>query len=499
MGNILNDDYPTLFSRLKDYSQSGAAPFHMPGHKRNPSGIEFLEKLGARYDITEISAFDDLHHPQGILAEAMEKAAAIWKSDRCFFLVNGSTCGILAAVRAAAKTSGSSKIIMARNSHRSVYNAAELCGLTPVYLAPQSAEDFGFCGSISPKAVELSVLDNPGAPVILTSPTYEGVISNISEIAIICHLHGSALIVDEAHGAHLDLSPSFKGGAIRAGADIVVQSLHKTMTGLTQSGLLHLCGGLISAEDIQRELAVFETSSPSYLLMASIDGTAYLVSKRGGELFSAWQARLDLFDRLVAPLQNIKIPGHSQLFDCQKQKSCPGYQKKGIESPEIYGFDRSKIIISVEGTDTTGVAVFNELRSRFGLECELAAGGYALAMTGLLDTEDSIRRLGRALCVLDGETRLTLPRLPQKQPKIPPARLGISEALSSPRKKLALRDAQGKISAEYVWAYPPGIPLVTPGEELTSELLTGFIIQREAGVSLRSTFGGMPKTIETLR
>ncbi|MEG0941745.1 MAG: hypothetical protein RR147_06615 [Oscillospiraceae bacterium] len=493
------DEYTTLLHRLQAYAKSDACALHMPGHKRNCEGFDFLEELGAKYDISEISGFDDLHCPRGVLAEAMARAAALWKSERAFFLVNGSTCGILAAIRAASEACGDGKIIVARNCHKSVYNAIELCGLTPIYLAPPTVEGFGFCGSISPKAVELSVRDNPGTPVILTSPTYEGVISCISEIAIICHMYGSPLIVDEAHGAHLDLSPHFTGGAVRAGADIVVQSIHKTLTGLTQTALVHMSGQLISPEDMQRELAVFETSSPSYLLMASIDGTTELISRRGNELFRAWNARLNLFDERVSVLQSLRTPGHGDPFDCQKQPGSVGYAKKGAENPEVYRFDRSKIVISCEGTDTTGVALMNELRERFAIECEMAAGGYVVAMTGLLDREESLERLADALCILDSETRRTAPRLPISQPsRLPPRVMSATEARHRPTRALALRDAVGKISAEYVWAYPPGVPLVVPGEELTDELMRSFIIQRETGVSLRSTYGGMPKMVQTL-
>ncbi|MEA4894698.1 MAG: hypothetical protein VB064_05505, partial [Oscillospiraceae bacterium] len=415
--------------------------------------------------------------------------------ESCFFLVNGSTCGVLAAVTAASKLCGNGKIIMARNSHKSVYNAAELNELTPVYLAPQTVEGFGFCGSIAPKDVELAVRDNPGTPVILTSPTYEGVMSNLAEIAVICHMYGSPLIVDEAHGAHLDLSPYFMGGAVHAGADISVQSLHKTLTGLTQTGLLHFSSGLIPKEDILRELAVFETSSPSYLLMASIDGTRELIEERGSELFKAWKNRLDRFDALVTPLQNLRLPGHSDPFDCQKKTNRAGYVRRGIETTSVYGFDRSKIIISCEGMDTSGTLLMEDLRSRFGIECEMAACGYVVAMTGLLDSDENVEKLGKALCVLDRDTHATAPRVPFTSPKIPPRRMSVSEALKIETKSVLIRNARGRISAEYVWAYPPGIPLVVPGEELTDEVVRSLAVQREAGVSLHSSSGGIPKTL----
>lgn len=471
---------------------------HMPGHKRNPSGFPFLEELGAKYDITEIAGFDDLHCPTGLLAEAMDKAANLWESGASFFLVNGATCGVLAAVTACARLSGNGKIIMARNCHRSVYHAAELCRLSPIYLSPPTVEGFGFCGSIEPKDVEIAVTDNPGTPVILTSPSYEGVMSNIAEIAVICHMYGSPLIVDEAHGAHLGLFPQFKGGAVRAGADLVIQSLHKTLTGLTQTGLLHISGGIVSPDSVRRELAVFETSSPSYLLMASIDGTRALLEERGYELFRAWGERLNSFDQQISVMQNLRLPGHGDLFSCQERPEGAGYVSRGIDCPTVHGYDRSKILISCEGTDTTGVSLMQELRRRFNIECEMAACGYVVAMTGVLDKNENLQHLAAALLELDGEVRKTAPRVPFQAAKLPPARMTVAEAKVRSSKSLALRDAKGKVSAEYIWAYPPGIPLVAPGEELTDETIKSLVIQREAGVSLHSTFEGMPKYVRVL-
>lgn len=491
------DEYKTLFARLKEYSGENPVPMHMPGHKRNVPGIAFLEQLGAKYDITEIEGFDDLHAPQGILQEAMDRAAETWGSDRCFFLVNGSTGGVLAAVRAVSKPGG--KLIMARNSHKSVYNAAELCELEPVYLRAPSVDGFGFCASIPIKAVEIAVRDNPGTPVILTSPTYEGVISNISEIAVICHLYGSPLIVDEAHGAHLDLSGAFTGGAVRAGADIVVQSLHKTLTGLTQTGLLHVSGGLVSPDAVAAQLAVFESSSPSYLLMASIDGTAELIRQRGGSLFKAWENRLDSFDRRIQDLKTLRVPGHGEYFDCQFNCRMAGFARQSIAGEQVYDYDRSKIVISCEGTDTTGVALMERLREEYGIECEMAAGGYVVAMTGIGDTDGALERLAAAIIELDVMTCRTLPRVPFSPPVIPPRCLSIKKTLQQKTQSLFLRDAKGRIAAEYVWAYPPGIPLVVPGEILTGELLTSFSIQRETGVKLRSTSGGMPTRIAVVK
>ena len=488
----------TLFSRLQDYAASDAVPMHMPGHKRNTAGVPFLEALGARYDVTEIDGFDDLHDPHGILKDAMYRAACLWGSDTAFFLVNGSTCGVLAAVAAAAKCSGSGRLIMARNCHRSVYNAVELCGLDAVYLTPPPVEGFGFCGSISPKDVEKAVTANPGTPVVVTSPTYEGVLSNIAEIAVVCHVWGSPLIVDEAHGAHLGLSPAFPGGAIAAGADIVIHSLHKTLTGLTQTGVLHISGGLVPAAAIRRELSVFETSSPSYILMSSIDGTRDLLEQQGRELFRAWDARLARFDESCTPLEKLRLPGHSDPFDFQPFPPGAGFRRSGLKCPTVWGFDRSKLVVSCEGTDTTGASLMAGLRQKYHIECEMAAPGYLVAMTGLLDTDENLDRFADALRALDKKICQTAPRRPFTAAPVPPRRLPVREALVRETRTVPLRAAKGETAAEYVWAYPPGIPLAVPGEELTDELIRSLSIQRDAGVSLRSSSGGMPKTLRVV-
>ena len=488
----------TLFDRLSTYAASDAVPMHMPGHKRNADCAPFLSALGAHYDVTEIDGFDDLHDPHGVLKDAMDRAACLWGSNSSFFLVNGSTCGVLAAVAAASKCSGSGKLIMARNCHKSVYNAAELCGLEAIYLTPPPVDGFGFFGSISPKDVEKAVTANPGTPVVITSPTYEGVLSNVAELAVVCHVWGSPLIVDEAHGSHLGFSPEFPGGAIAAGADIVIHSLHKTLTGLTQTGLLHLSGGLVPAHAIQRELSVYETSSPSYILMSSIDGTRDLIERRGPALFRDWSSRLARFDRRCTPLEKLRLPGHSDPFDFQPIAPGAGFRRRGLQCPTIWGFDRSKLVVSCEGTDATGAGLMVSLRQKYHIECEMAAPGYLVAMTGLLDTDENLDRFADALLALDKSVCATAPRRPFTAAPVPPRRLLLREALVRETRAVSLREAIGETAAEYVWAYPPGVPLVVPGEELTDELVRSFSIQRDAGVSLKSSSGGMPKTLRVV-
>ena len=267
----------SLEETLLEYARSDLLPMHMPGHKRrgSPSG----ENLPFALDVTEVEGMDDLHDAHGILAEGMARAAALYGSDRAFYLVGGSTVGILAAIRAAVRPGDA--VILARNCHRSVYHAAELCRLRPHYLMPSAELDFGVCASVSPDALARALEDCPDARLaVITSPTYEGVISDVAALASLCHKRGIPLLVDQAHGAHLGFG-GLPAGAVAVGADLVVQSLHKTLPSLTQTALLHVSGNRIDSAAVERQLSVFETSSPSYPLMASIDRCVRRMDKQG--------------------------------------------------------------------------------------------------------------------------------------------------------------------------------------------------------------------------
>ncbi len=236
---ILRPEVP-LLERLSTYAASDVYPFHMPGHKRQVKmGITSVPNPFS-VDITEIDGFDNLHHAEDILKESMNSAAAVYESDRSWYLVNGSTCGILAAIAAAVKPG--EKILMARNSHKSAYHAVILNQLEPVYLYPEEVPEFQIPGGIEPEQ-ERALLEHPEIrAVFVTSPTYEGIVSDIQGIAATAHRHGAALIVDEAHGAHLPFGDGnyFPDGALQEGADLVIQSLHKTLPSLTQTAILHL-------------------------------------------------------------------------------------------------------------------------------------------------------------------------------------------------------------------------------------------------------------------
>ena len=270
-----------LDQALETYGKSKAYPFHMPGHKRRNMGIADPYQV----DITEIHGFDNLHDPQGYLLEAMEHLQNLYGSDHSYLLVGGSTAGNLAAVFAAADQG--QELIVGRNSHRSVYNGAYLRRCRLHYLYPRPWAGASFSGEILPEDVEEALLRYPESRgVLITCPTYEGVMSDVGEIAEVCHRHGVPLIVDAAHGAHLGFSPFFPPSPVKEGADLVVMSLHKTLPSLTQTAVLHLRGERISRERCEKFLSIFQSSSPSYVLMDSMVKCIRYLEENKEEAFS---------------------------------------------------------------------------------------------------------------------------------------------------------------------------------------------------------------------
>lgn len=462
----------TLFMALQRYGREDVIPMHMPGHKRNEALAPYLKALGAGLDITEIDGFDDLHGAEGILRRGMERAAQLWGAKRSFYLVNGSTCGILAAIHAVLGQGGSA--IVARNCHKSVYHGLELCGITPHFLLPPVESRFGICGSIAPAEVERALQTHPDVRlVIVTSPTYEGVVSDIRAIADVAHRHHAVLLVDEAHGAHLGMG-NFPAGAVACGADVVIQSAHKTLPSLTQTALLHLQGELVDPERVAHSLEIFETSSPSYLLMASLDSCVALLLEQGQHLLQEWNASLQAFGQEVRSLQHLRILGYTAAPDSS-----------------VYALDPSKIVISTAGTSATGPELMGSLRKEANIELEMAASDYVIAMTGMGDTADTFHALARALCKADRMIQTSPSAAVRPDLQLPRRLCSAQEAVFGAREKCPLDKAAGRVSAGYVWAYPPGIPLLVPGEEIDAALLSVFKGLQESGVSLRGLSGGL--------
>lgn len=462
-----------------------AVPMHMPGHKR---GLRPTDALPYGWDITEIEGADDLHDASGILRDAMDRAADLWGSRRTWFLVGGSTCGLLAAIRAAAPFG--SEIIAARNCHRSVFHAIELGGYKVHWLVPDQDREYEICKAITAEQVAASIKSHPdSSAVVLTSPTYEGIISDIRGISEICTEAEIPLIVDEAHGAHLGLfeEGGFPDGAVKCGADLVVQSLHKTLPSLTQTAVLHLQGNLVGEKEIERQLGIFETSSPSYPLMISIDSCVGLLKEEGPELFGAWKENLDGFYR------------DSEIFDSIRVLNSESRHRK---NRELSLRDRSKILISFRNGNMKGSRAAQILRSRYGIEVEMSSGMNVLAMTGPGDSAENFTRLFESLRSMDivlsrGGEGKAKKREPLEIPKVRTA-CSILEAVSHPSGNTPLQECAGRICGEYLYAYPPGVPILAPGEYITAQHLKAILRAESDGNSVHHTHSDNMRMIACL-
>lgn len=467
-----------LLEKLKSYSKEENIPMHMPGHKRN---TELLgSDLPYELDITEITDFDYLHHATGILKKISDAARSLFHCGKSFPLINGSTCGILAAIRACTKPGDT--VLMARNCHKSVYNAVELCQLNTEYLLPEWNETFQICGSIQPQTVEKALCKNPGVKlVILTSPTYEGVISNIKEISEIVHKHGLLLFVDEAHGAHLHFYPEGRGEALDNGADIVVSGLHKTLPALTQCALLNTGKDFKYIDAVQRQLEIFESSSPSYILLASIDRCLTLLTDRRKQLFTAYEENLHSIEFKLQKLKKLKVLGYNSTH-AETYKS-------------IYMFDKGKLVISTSGTNYTGTDLASILRGKYHIETEMTAPLYVIAMTSVCDSRENLHKLADALLQIDKKAEINENSNFNGKLLIPERVQAISKSLGETGEFIPLQYALGSTSLEYIFAYPPGMPLIAPGERVSKELLELISIYFANGISLQSTFQKLPEMI----
>ncbi len=501
-----------LLDKLDGLKENGRIPMHMPGHKRN---VHLLgNKLPIDKDITEIDGFDDLHDAQDLLKRVQDEAARLYGVEKSYMLIGGSTCGILAGIYAALK-GRNPKIIMARECHKAVYHAVEINNLETVYLYSALGEngillnDYTKVKGIAAEGAKVAegskkaqvsrvaggvkvaeceeknaadvasykrtLEENKDAALlVLTSPNYEGIIcKNLKEIIELAHSYKIPVLVDEAHGAHLLLDEELKeSDAISCGADLVVMSLHKTLPAMTQTALLHLQGDLIKAENVDHALDVFETSSPSYILMASVAECIEYVKNEGKSRYRKYK---DWLEEFYAECRKLK---HIRLLD--------GEMLKGAKK------DPGKVVILGQGRK-----IAECLRENYKIETEMSSTCYALAMTTLCDKKEDIDSLLKALRDMDekypelGDAPIT-----KSCTIAPEKRMSIREALLADGETIytkAESDPKEMVSLEYIGAYPPGIPLVVPGEVITRELLEEIKGLEKAGIYVKTSGRCYPK------
>ena len=494
-----------LINRLAAYARSDMYPFHMPGHKRRTGPEDsFMNSCVDSFtnpfavDITEIEGFDNLHHPEGILRDSMKWAADVYGADQTYYLINGSTGGILAAVCGSVPRGG--RILVSRNCHKSVYHGICLNQLKTSYVYPQEIEGLGIQGGITAEDVDRMLnryMDTQA--VLIVCPTYDGIVSDIEAIARIVHRAGLPLIVDEAHGAHFRYDAMFPVSALDLGADVVIQSVHKTLPSLTQTALLHIkCnrpdgGCYADRERIDRYIHMVQSSSPSYVLMASIENSIYQMEQTDTAPYGKQLYRLR---RRLGQMRHLRLADTGL-----------------IGQAGIRDLDISKIVVSTRGTclypaedgltGFTGAQLDDILRREYHLEMEMCGADYVTAITTVMDSGEGLERLGDALTRID--TQLTDAGYKPdgrsgNQKSVYSMRcdtaMSMGEAMEEKMASVGLEDSAGCISGEFVYIYPPGIPIVAPGEWISRPILEVILEYRDKGLPVQ---GPADQSLRTIR
>lgn len=453
-----------LYDALKEYKEEGYYPAHMPGHKANITDGFLKEAL--RYDVTEVDGLDNLHDARGVILRSEEYAARLYGSEETHFLTGGSTSGIISAILGI--TRPSDRIIIGRNCHISVYNAVCEGRLNCSYIYPDMLENYGLVGQINPDAVEEAIKKDPDVKAcVITSPTYEGVCSDIGSIADICHKYGKILITDAAHGAHFGFNSHFPASALKEGADIAIVSVHKTLPSPTQTALIHINGPYSDRERIRRKLKIYQSSSPSYLLMAGIDKCMTMIGDNKDRLFNGFYERLNKLEQSLEELKSLKH-----------------LNKKLMKNQGVYDYDPGKLVISTIGTGITGHELYDILRNEYRIQPEMASDSFCLMILTLMDTEEGFNRIVNALKCIDEKIYLKEKAgnafvndyfsINSLYTKRTVQVMNPHEAIDGRSRVVGIENADGKISADYVSLYPPGIPLLVPGEMITGELTEGI-------------------------
>jgi len=473
MMKSLDQKRAPLFEALKEYHKKNVVPFDVPGHKHGLGIPEMMDYFGPtmlELDVNAMKCLDNICNPIGVIKEAEDLAADAYYADHAFFLVNGTTAGVQAMIMSVCEPGD--KIILPRNAHKSAITALILSGAIPIYIQPEVNEDLGIAMGISIESVECAIARHPEAKAIfLVNPTYYGAISNVKAIVEIAHKYGMAVLVDEAHGAHMNFHPELPHDGIELGADMCAVSTHKTGGSLTQSSLLLLREGIVDAKTVRTTMNLTQTTSASYLLMASIDLARKQLAAKGEEMLTE-VLRLSRWAR----------------NEVNKIDGLYAFGTELIGTPGVYNFDETKLGVNVRNIGLTGFEVYDLLRDKYNIQTELGDMYNVLAIVSLGDTQESLEALVNALKDIalkhrrNEEVKLTKGILRNPDIIVSPR-----DAYYSEKKAVKLEEAVGEISGESIMAYPPGIPVVTPGERISKEMIEYIKVLKEEDSLLQGT------------
>ncbi len=454
-----------LVEALFEYIKKDITRYHMPGHKGGQGfSSEILDNL-AQIDVTEVPGLDNLHSPQGAIYDAQRLASKAFGSDQTWFLVNGSTSGIHAMILAACPPGSS--LIVPRNCHKSVVNALIIGDISPVYILPKYDKDRELVTQVSPQAIEEALGRNPNVQgVLLVSPNYYGMCPNVEEIAHIVHRAGKVLLVDEAHGAHFPFNPRLPSSAGQLGADLWVHSAHKTLPSFTQTAYLHLKGNRVDKDRVSRILSMNQTSSPSYIFMASLDWARYVMDTKGHDLL------YNLMDNLENVRHQLKEMGIDNI-------------SKSIW-PEVRALDPTRLVLDFKGLGLTGYQAEKILRDEEGLQLEMSDHRYGVLICTVADTRSDLQKIVQACQNLWEKHRKNVNiHFPMSiSREIPKQMMSPRQAFYSKIQKIPLKESQGRIAADTIGAYPPGIPRYCPGELIEKDGIEELISIHKKGGTL---------------
>lgn len=476
-----------LLDAILGYAVEDPAPLHIPAHKLGRGVSErwraAIGENALRMDLTEVIGLDDLHQPEGAIREAQELAADAWGSDQAFFLVNGTSAGIMAAI--AATAGPGETIVVPRNAHKSVVFGLIASGAVPVYSEPEIWAEKGLVGGFRPDRLEALLRKHPEAKgVFSVSPTYHGIGSDLEALATAAHRNGCVFIADEAHGNHVYFHKDLPTGALAAGADIACQSTHKMSGSLGQSSMLHVKGDRVDRARLRANLQLLQSTSPSYLLQASLDAARHFMATEGAAVFG------DLLPRIEEARASIgRIPGLEVL----------GPSIAG--SHGIAYYEPTRLVVSARQLGIEGYDLFRRLRSSYGVEAEFGDFYYVVAVLGPGTVQRDLDRFVAALAAIVAESglngRQSAPLIWKEElPPIPPMRLTPRDAYFAKTETVPWDKAKGRIAAELAVPYPPGIPVLCPGEEISGDVFDYLEGLRRSG---RHLHGPADASLATFR
>lgn len=465
---MLSQESTPILDALKNYMHENTISFHVPGHKHgagNPEFTEFIGKNAMNIDLTIMPDLDSIMHPAGVIKDAETLAAEAFGADRAFFLVNGTSSGIQAMIMAACREGD--KILLPRNAHKSAISSIILSGAEPVYIRPEISKDYGIAMGITMSETSNVIRKNPGAKALfIINTTYYGVASPLLELAKLAHENNMAVLVDEAHGAHLAFHESLPHSAMEAEADLSASSTHKLAGSLTQSSMLFLKGERFSPEYVKSILNISQTTSPSYILLASLDSARKNMALRGREL--------------VARAVNLAQWARYKINHIRGLR-CMGSEV--LEFGQGFALDPTKLCINVKELGITGYTAAKILREKYRIQVELSDYYNILAVVSIGDTKSTVSALVKALAAMAGDLGASKKIKPPHVPELPIPELALlpKEAFFSEKRPHDFKESYGRISGEMIMAYPPGIPIICPGEIITRDIINEILMLKEAG------------------